>query len=104
MLAVPLIVCFTSSGFTARKIAANRPAMPIVGLSTEQDTVRALTLVWGVGPMLVEGLPTYEEMLTIARDRLLELGVVRSGDSITVTAGVPFHQPGTTNLLKVETV
>jgi pyruvate kinase len=104
MLAVPLIVCFTSSGFTARKIAANRPAMPIVGLSTEQDTVRALTLVWGVGPMLVEGLPTYEEMLAIARDRLLELGVVRSGDSITVTAGVPFHQPGTTNLLKVETV
>jgi pyruvate kinase len=104
MLAVPLIVCFTTSGFTARKIAANRPSMPIVGLSTEHDTVRALTLVWGVGPMLVEGSPSYEEMLAIARDRLLDLGVVRSGDSITVTAGVPFHEPGTTNLLKVETV
>jgi pyruvate kinase len=104
MLDVPAIVCFTSSGFTARKIAANRPSMPIVGLSTEESTVRCLTLIWGVAPMLIEDAPSYETMLGKARDRLVDLGLVASGDSIAVTAGVPFHVPGTTNLLKVETV
>jgi pyruvate kinase len=104
MLQVPLIVCYTTSGFTARKIAAHRPSVPIVGLSTVEHTVRSLTLVWGVAPMLVQHAPTYETMLSEARDRLLALGVVEAGDSIAVTAGVPLHVPGTTNLLKVETI
>ncbi|MBE0594486.1 MAG: pyruvate kinase, partial [Gemmatimonadales bacterium] len=60
--------------------------------------------VWGVAPMLVQEAPTYEMMLTAARERLLSLGVVRPGDSIAVTAGIPLHVPGTTNLLKVETI
>jgi pyruvate kinase len=104
MLEVPVIVCFTSSGFTARKIAANRPSMPIVGLSPEESTVRCLALVWGVAPMLIEGAPSYETMLGKGRDRLVALGLVKPGDNIAVTAGVPFHVQGTTNLLKVETV
>ena len=78
--------------------------MPIVGLSTEEATVRYLTLVWGVAPMLLDDAPSYEAMLGKARDRLVALKLVAPGDSIAVTAGVPFHVPGTTNLLKVETV
>lgn len=103
-LDVPRIVCFTKSGFTARKIAAHRPTIPIVGLSTDAETCRRLSLVWGVMPTLVEDAPTYETMLGKARDALLARGVVRAGDRIVVTAGVPFHVPGTTNLLKVETI
>jgi pyruvate kinase len=104
MLEVPLIVCYTTSGFTARKIAAHRPAPPIVGISTERTTVRSLTVVWGVAALLVEEAPTYEMMLSAVREHLLALGVVRQGDAIAVTAGVPLHVPGTTNLLKVETI
>jgi len=104
MLEVPLIVCYTTSGFTARKIAAHRPGPPIVGISTEPSTVRSLTVVWGVAAMLVDEAPTYEMMLSAARERLLSLGVVRPGDSIAVTAGIPLHLPGTTNLLKVEKI
>ena len=81
MLEVPVIVCFTTSGFTARKIAANRPTMPIVGLSTESATVRYLTLVWGVAPILLDDAPSYEAMLGKARDRLILLGLVRPGRS-----------------------
>lgn len=45
MLGVPLILCFTKSGFTARKISALRPNVPILGLSTEPATCRHLVLV-----------------------------------------------------------
>jgi pyruvate kinase len=104
MLQVPLIVCFTKSGFTARKIAANRPVTPILGLSTEQSTCRSLSLVWGVAPVLADHAPTYEAMLGRAREQLLARGVVEPGDRIVVTAGVPFDVTGTTNLLKIETI
>jgi pyruvate kinase len=43
-------------------------------------------------------------MLDVAREALLARGLLKPGDLIVVTAGVPFEVPGTTNLLKVETV
>ena len=104
MLDVPLIVCFTKSGFTARKIAAHRPRVPIVALSTESSTCRHLALVWGVVPELADRVPNYDAMLDVARETLLAREYVRPGELIVVTAGVPFEASGTTNLLKVETV
>ncbi len=104
MLRVPVIVCITKSGFTARKISALRPASPILGLSTERVTCRQLALVWGVAPHLADRVPDYGAMVDVARDTLLGKGYAREGDLIVVTAGVPFEVPGTTNLLKVEVV
>ncbi len=104
MLDATMVVCFTKSGFTARKIAANRPAVPIIGLSTEVTTCRFLSLIWGVIPELASHAPDYGAMLDVARESLLEQELVEAGDLIVVTAGVPFEVSGTTNLLKVETV
>jgi pyruvate kinase len=104
MLRVPVIVSFTKSGFTARKISALRPSTPILALSTETATCRHLALVWGIVPELASRVPDYNTMLDVARDTLLERGYARTGDLIVVTAGVPFEVPGTTNLLKVEVV
>jgi len=104
MLRVPVIVSFTKSGFTALKIAALRPASPILGLSTDAVTCRQLALVWGVVPELASRVPDYGTMLDVARDTLLDRGYARVGDLIVVTAGVPFEVPGTTNLLKIEVV
>jgi len=104
MLDAPFIVCLTKSGFTARQIAAFRPSTPILGLSPEVSTCRTLSLVWGVTPILVQGTPTYDAVLGQARHLLAEKRLVKPGDNIAVTAGVPFHVAGTTNLLKVETI
>jgi pyruvate kinase len=104
LLDTRVIACFTSSGFTARTVAAYRPSVPIVAVTPEPDTFRALSLVWGVAPVLVEHLPNYESMLAVAREQLLARGFAQTGDRLVVTAGVPFDVPGTTNLLKIETV
>ncbi|HET8649600.1 MAG TPA: pyruvate kinase [Gemmatimonadales bacterium] len=104
LLSTPAIVCFTASGFTARTVAAYRPTVPIVAFTPEPDVCRQLAMVWGVVPALVDHLPTYEAMLPLARQQLIERGLAESGDRVVVTAGVPFDMPGTTNLLKVETV
>jgi len=104
MLRAPLIVCFTSSGFTARTVASYRPDVPIFAMTPEPETFRQLSLVWGVVPVFSERFPTYVSMFEVARERLLALRLAEPGDRVVVTAGVPFDQPGTTNLLKIEVV
>jgi len=104
MLKTPLIVTLTKGGFTARKVAAQRPPVPILAVTTEPVTYRQLALVWGVTPVLVDQVPGYDAMLAVVRDLILKRGYAHSGDRIVVTAGVPWEVSGATNLLKVEVV
>lgn len=104
MLSAPLIVCFTSSGFTARKVATCRPTVPVFACTPEPETFRQLALVWGVTPALTEHSTNYDSMLAVARHQILERQLAHPGERLVVTAGVPFDMPGTTNLLKVEAV
>jgi pyruvate kinase len=104
MLKTPLIVSLTSGGFTARKVAALRPPVPILAVTTQRATYRQLALVWGVTPVLVDRVPGYDAMLAVVRDLILKRGLARPGEKIVMTAGVPWEVSGTTNLLKVEEV
>src|SRR5437660_3264568 len=104
MLKTPLIVTLTKGGFTARKVAALRPPIPILAVTTESATYRQLALVWGVAAVLVDHVPSYDAMLAVVRDLLLKRGYGRAGDRIVMTAGVPWEVSGATNLLKVEVV
>ncbi len=104
MLRTPLIVTLTKGGFTARKVAALRPPVPILAVTTETITYRQLALVWGVMPVVVDRVPGYDAMLAVVRDLILKRGYARPGDRIVMTAGVPWEVSGTTNLLKVEAV
>jgi pyruvate kinase len=102
LLHVPLILCFTSSGFTARKVATYRPTVPIVAATAEPDTWRQLALVWGTIAVLTPHANDYDTLLNYGREQVLSRGLARPGERVVVTAGVPFDVPGTTNLLKIE--
>jgi pyruvate kinase len=104
LLGAQVIVCFTSSGFTARTVSSYRPKVPILALTSEPETYRQLGLAWGVVPVLMPHLKHYDPMWAIARTEILARGLAREGSRIVVTCGVPFDIPGTTNLLKVETL
>jgi|LauGreDrversion4_2_1035121.scaffolds.fasta_scaffold07241_4 pyruvate kinase len=104
MLDAPLVVVFTKSGFTARIVSSHRPSVPILALTDEPRVCRQLALVWGVVPRLVPTARGYDHMVAMALREALDLNLVTKGDRVLVTAGVPFDVPGTTNLLKVETV
>ena len=104
MLKTPVIVTLTKGGFTARKVAALRPPVPILAVTTEPVTYRQLALVWGVTAVGVDHVPSYDAMLEVVRDLILKRGYARPGDRIVMTAGVPWEVSGATNLLKVEVV
>lgn len=96
------IITPTQSGSTARKVSSYRPRQPIIALSPDPHVVRCLSLVWGVQPFLFEGHLTAEEMLEAAKDIALTSGLVKIGEVVVITAGVPIAVHGTTNIIKVE--
>ena len=104
LLGAPAIVTFTRTGSTTRLVSSYRPPVPILGVTYDLRTYRQLALVWGVIPVLCRfpGDPTYADMLDCARGHILSAGIGHAGDRAVVTAGVPFHVRGTTNMLRVE--
>ncbi|HEU4995506.1 MAG TPA: pyruvate kinase [Gemmatimonadaceae bacterium] len=104
MLAAPVLIVFTKSGFSARVVASQRPNVPILVLTDIPRTYRQLALIWGVVPELVPHANSYDEMVQMALDAVRRRGLAKAGDKVVVTAGVPFDVPGSTNTLKIETV
>ncbi len=98
------IVTPTESGSTSRWVSRLRPAQPIIALSRHLSTVRSLNLCWGVLPVLVEDWKDTDDMLEKARWLPKQIGLASKGDRIVIIAGVPISIPGTTNLIKVETI
>jgi pyruvate kinase len=94
----------TSSGSTARMIARYRPQHPIIAVSPDPQTVKTLCLVWGVYPITVQGFQSTDVMLRVAQKLSLKLGFVKRGDLVAITAGLPLHQAGTTNMITVKPV
>jgi pyruvate kinase len=102
LLGAPAVVTFTTTGGTTRLVSSYRPPVPIVGVTDQEKTWRQLSLVWGVQPVLCTLDVSYENMLATAREYLLAQRIARPGQRIVVTAGIPFHVRGTTNMLRIE--
>jgi len=102
LLNAPAVVTFTRTGSSARLVSSYRPPVPIVAVCDQVRTARQLSLVWGIETVLCEQEVNYENMLGAARSYLLDHRIALPGQRVVVTAGIPFHVPGTTNLLRVE--
>lgn len=96
-----LILCATISGWTAKLVASLRPGVPIAAVTPRPEVFRRLNLVWGVVPLLIPEAGTVDELLALAIQAARQAGLVAGGERVVFTAGLPFHQPGTTNLIRV---
>ncbi|MCG8440421.1 MAG: pyruvate kinase [Caulobacterales bacterium] len=98
-LGVEAIVTYTLSGSTALRVARERPNAPILALTPQIDVARRLAVAWGVHAFPTEDVADAEEMVAKACRIAKEEGFAESGRKIAIVAGIPFQQPGTTNLL-----
>lgn len=96
-----IIVNFTDSGHTTLRTAKYRPALPILSLTPKITTARHMALVWGVTSILVKNLENFEDISAEASRAALLSGLVKKGQKIVVTAGIPFGHSGETNLLYI---
>ncbi|GAB3806732.1 pyruvate kinase [Virgibacillus kimchii] len=103
-LGVSAVIAPTESGHTARMISKYRPAAPIIAVTFHDRINRQLSLVFGVHPIRGKKADSTDEMLDIAIESGLKTGLVKHGNRVIITAGVPVGESGTTNLLKVHVI
>jgi len=95
------VICWTSSGSTALRVARERPRPPIVALSPNLATGRRLAVVWGVHCVVTEDAHDVDDMVDRACRIAFKEGFARQGQRVIVVAGVPFGTPGATNMLRI---
>ncbi|KKO52891.1 pyruvate kinase [Paenibacillus sp. DMB20] len=95
------IISSTESGHTARMVSKYRPKAPIIAVTTQDRTLRRLALTWGVTPVKGEQATSTDEMFEYALQGGQKSGIVKEGDLVVITAGVPLGKSGSTNLVKV---
>ena len=99
-LGVAAIVCPTQSGTTARRVAAFRPTVPILGISEQTEVLGRLALVWGVQPVAassVEGDDGLRHAVKAARD----CGAAHKGDLVAVVSASPGKRAGATDTVRI---
>ena len=99
-----LVVCATTSGFTARNISAFRPGVPVVAIALAEKTVRQLSLTWGVRPYFVPFTASFNALSSKIKKLLIKEKLAKKGERVVMVAGHPFGYKGQANLIKVETV
>ncbi|RYP57499.1 hypothetical protein DL771_011467 [Monosporascus sp. 5C6A] len=104
LLKVPATVAYTSSGYSALRMARERPEVPILGMTPRMATARRLALAWGVHAVLCHEVVDVLEMTELASRTVLDEHFGERGQSIVISAGLPFTVAGTTNLLRIAQV
>jgi pyruvate kinase len=98
------LVVPTLSGRSARLLSAHRPQVPIYALSPGKETVRRCSLMWGVEAAPMRRHEITEALIADAARRVVELGWVKRGARVGITAGLPSGRPGTTSLVQIQRV
>ena len=95
------MVCYTSSGATARRIARERPSVPLLAMTASLHTSRRLGLLWGVYAVHTRDVSSFEEMVEKGKRMALRHQIAKGGERIVLMAGIPFGTAGSTNVLHV---
>ncbi len=103
-LGAAAIIALTYSGGTARQISRFRPACPIIAPTLSEKARRQLNLSWGVIPVMSSIAANSDELFDSAVDDAEKMNLVKNGDLVVITGGVPMGVAGTTNIMKVHLV
>ncbi|GAB1716814.1 MAG: pyruvate kinase [Nitrobacter sp.] len=95
------IICWTSSGSTALRMARERPKLPVVAITPNLATGRKLAVAWGVHCVVAEDAHDQDDMVDRAGSIAFRDGFAKAGQRIIIVAGVPLGTPGATNMVRI---
>lgn len=98
------VVCFTSTGHTARAIARYRPPIPVTAMTLSNAVLRRCALIWGVDAVLTMDVNDISDVAAVTDVLLQEQGLAERGDTIIIVAGTPLAVGGITNILQLHCV
>lgn len=100
------IVTPTMSGFTARLVSKYKPSSLVVATTPDEKVQRRMQILWGVKPLKAERKDSTDSIIETAVNTVKESGLVESGDTVVLTAGLPASnvtagERGITNMMRV---
>lgn len=98
------IVCLTTTGRTANIISRFRPKAQIIAMTHILPTLNRLELSWGIQTHPIKPYNSSDEAMIQIEEKLLQYGLVKTGDRVILTLGVPVLERGKTNTLRVYTI
>jgi len=104
ILGAKLLVAFTQSGDSARRMSRLRSPIPILALTPITEVYNQLALTWGVDSLISPTVDTTDAMVKQVDALLIESGRVQKGESVVIVAGSPPGIPGSTNAMRVHRV
>ncbi|MFA9429809.1 pyruvate kinase [Egicoccus sp. AB-alg2] len=93
------ILVFSFSGQSVQLVSKFRPTQPIIGLTTEDATVRRLALMWGTSGAVVPMKDHSRDLILAAEEICLERGYGVRGDTIVIVSGIPGGHGGTNRVM-----
>jgi len=97
------IITCTHSGFTAREIAKYKPKIPIIAATPNEEEFRKLNIYFGVRPVLIKTPKNTDDLINYAINSVKEIALLRNGDLVILTAGIPFAH-NNTNIMKIHVI
>jgi pyruvate kinase len=98
------IITMTYSGYTAYKIASQRPESQIYVFTSNRKILTQLNLVWGVRAFFYNKRISTDHTIADIKHLMKEDGYLQSGDVVINVASIPLEDLGGTNMLKLSYV
>lgn len=95
------IVSYSATGYTPYCISRFRPECEMLTLTLDEKVCNAMSLIWGAQAAVSEPLTDMNSIMETAKMKAIEMELAEAGDTIIVTAGMPFKEMGTTSFLRI---
>ncbi len=95
------MVAYTTTGGTARRVARERPVLPVLALAPDNRVARRLGLVWGLEPRVATQPRGIAALTDDAAHLAADLGLASPGSRVLIIAGPPLGAPGAANMLRI---
>ena len=100
-LGAEAVIAYTLSGRAAQELSAFRPGCRVIACTSSERTYNQLSLNWGVEAFIVKDEKSLDDLFDNGIKALVKAGLLSSGNTVVLTAGVPIGVSGSTNFIKV---
>jgi len=98
------IITMSFSGYTAYKIASQRPTAPVYVFTSNRDILTQLNLVWGVQAFFYDKMVSTDHTIADIKYIMKKQGLLKLGDLVINVASIPLEESGRSNMLKLSYV
>ena len=95
------IITMSFSGYTAYKIASQRPKSKIFVFTSNREILTQLNLVWGVRAIYYDKMVSTDHTIADIKFILKEKGLINEGDMVINIASMPIEAKGKSNMLRL---